>query len=71
MDFKKKEKDPSNAKQFIYTPTELAFKLVPTLIEQVVFSSDYHAKVIPNDVTQILNMDRATMIRTFAKMQSV
>ncbi|WP_330149024.1 helix-turn-helix domain-containing protein [Shewanella xiamenensis] len=69
--FLKKQKDPSNAKQFIYTPTELAFKLVPTLIELVVFSSDYHAKAIPNDVIPILSMDRATMISTFAQIQRV
>lgn len=67
--FLKKEKDPINAKQFIYTPTELALKLVPTLIELVVFSSDYFGKEIPSDVAQLLKMDRAAIISTFAEMQ--
>ncbi|MCL6324406.1 winged helix-turn-helix transcriptional regulator [Pectobacterium polaris] len=68
--FLKKEKDPSNAKQFIYTPTALAFKLVPTLVELGVFSSEYYAKAIPTDVTELLNMGRTAMIDTFAKMNN-
>lgn len=65
--FLKKEIDPTNAKQFIYTPTEQAFKLVPTLIELVVFSCNYKKKDIPKDIKQLLNMDRDAMINVFAK----
>ncbi|WP_417762854.1 winged helix-turn-helix transcriptional regulator [Shewanella sp.] len=67
--FLKKEKDPSNAKQFIYTPTELAVKLVPTLIELVVFSSEYFAKEIPDDVIQLLKMDRTAIVSTFTNIK--
>lgn len=59
-----KSPDPSNGRQYIYSPTQKALELIPALLEIVLWSAKYDPQTeAPPEVLSRIRKDRVGFIR--------